>query len=202
MLFRSGFEFRRINELGHKVYGVATSKPGYNDDETPKPKAVITPVKTNSGNPNNARPPRIVPKFRDKLPKITDDEVTMFNDEPKPEIKSADSPLYGSVDIHRQIDPTNSNQHYTAYRYTDANGNYTNKATTRYFEAKPSNGQDAQELNNDLTKSFDAKGNFVPSVVPNSYLNSGANVGGISRIMSPKDSGVNKMAEEIGRAHV
>ena len=186
-----GYEFKRNDEFGHPVYGKKTEKPGWEEPTPATPTPTPTTPKVNNGEPVKKR---VQPKFRSKPKEENYDEVTMWKDEPKEQTPPpVNSPSYGSVDIHRQIDPAASTKYYTAYKYPDASGNYSNKATTRYFEANPIKGQDAREINPDLLKSYDAKGNFVPSIVPDSYLNTGPNVGGVVRVMTPSMDNVTKM---------
>ncbi len=146
---------------------------------------------------SGARPPKKSSEKRTYKPKeridmvyvddsnsnITDSTIT------KPDTKEIG--LYGGVDAYRNLLPKQTaNQPYDVYVYPDAEGRYTNTSQKKYFI-------DGKEI--DINKSLQGS-NFVPSYIPNSNINEGENVAGVTRIMQPGDSGVdrtNALAENL-----
>ena len=167
-------KYKKEIRNGEEVWVHREKKPG---DTTP-----VKPIKPKLKAPvvNKGEPVKIKqPKPSKTEPTELEDVVRMKKKEPTPPVVvPTEHKIKGDAEIYRMIDNEKtgmSNGKYTAYNYPDKEGRYTNTAETRYF--------DRQGNQIDPSKSYDDKGNFVPSIIPGSTLNEGANVGGLTRIM-------------------
>jgi hypothetical protein len=174
-------KYKKEIRNGEEVWVHRENTPGHPIPATPK--LIKTTPMVKKGEPKKPNPPR--PSKTE--PTELEDVVRMKKKEIKTEIKPTEHKIKGEAEIYRMIDNEKtgmSNGKYTAYNYPDKEGRYTNTAETRYF--------DRQGNQIDPSKSYDDKGNFVPSIIPGSTLNEGANVGGLTRIMAVGQNGVDK----------
>jgi hypothetical protein len=138
-----------------------------------------------------------VPPTKKTIPKkepektYTEDILTLEEEPPVQNTVVEKAPVNrevkGSANIYRRINNNESNNLYTTYDYPDESGNYTNKAIKRRFVGD-------QEVDENVPQ-IDKQGNWNPTFIKGSNLNQGANVGGLTNIMMPGDSGVNSNVE-------
>jgi hypothetical protein len=179
---------------GKQTYVLSKSKP--TEVEKSKEPSKIASSTNKSNVKSSYRPPQNTPRKVPYSGKVREDLV--YLDDSKESDVSTDNStvnapppskigLYGGVDINRQLLPKrDANQPYDVYSYPDAEGRYTNTAQKKYFI-------DGKEI--DINKSLQGS-NFVPSYIAGSNINEGSNVGGVTSIMQPKDSGVNKTNQD------
>lgn len=170
----TGTDWEKINVDGEEVYRKKSSSsiPGGED----KRKNPTTPKPNNSGKGTPTKPKQYKEKTVTKPKEVSSEEYVRVIPKPKPQEKSAETPLYGEVKTYRREVPGMSTD-YKMYDFADETGNYTNSSVR-----KPAIGDDII----DLSKSYDANGNFVPFRT-GEMLSTGT----VQQINTPLESGVN-----------
>jgi hypothetical protein len=177
----TGPEWEKIIIDGEEVYKKSSSdssrggSAGIPIKSKPKPKSTTSSTSaTNKGTPTKPKP-RI---YKDDRPaeNVEMEEYVRVLPKTKPKEKSVETPLFGEVKTYRREVPGDY-KGYKMYDFADETGNYTNSSVR-----KAAIGEDII----DLSKSYDANGNFVPFKTGEKL-----STGTVQQINTPLESGVN-----------
>jgi hypothetical protein len=176
----TGADWEKITVDGEEVYRKkSSSSTPRSGGEKPYP---VKP-KPSNGNKGTSTKPKPRKEITERNPtEINSEEYVRVVPKIKTEPKPLETPLYGEVKTYRREVPGLSTD-YKMYEFPDETGVYTNKAIR-----KPAIGDDII----DLSKSYDANGNFVPFKTGEKL-----STGTVQQINTPLESDVNTATKGV-----